>query len=187
MTKYSSQAHIMPLELFRSDLSNLPKTNRWVRLGDSLPWDKIELIYNARLHNGNRGAGNFKATHAVYSGIVKKKNKPKKELKRCTEYLLNALFRGIHTAFGLIARNSMDCFTGLKRNDRKLFFTIMKMWWQQKVMFQTGIHRCEDRIVSIFQPHVRPIVRGKARSRVEFGSKIGVSVVEGYSFTDHFS
>ena len=34
--------------------------------------------------------------------------------------------------------------------------------------------RCDDRIVSISQPHVRPIVRGKASHTVEFGLKLSV-------------
>ena len=50
-----------------------------------------------------------------------------------------------------------------------------------------GKHTCENRIVSIHQPHVRPIVRGKAKAKVEFGAKIGVSIVSGYSFIDHHS
>ncbi len=54
-------------------------------------------------------------------------------------------------------------------------------------MFSQRSHHVEDRIVSIHQPHVRPIVRGKARSHTEFGSKIHVSLVDGYSFLDTLS
>ena len=36
-------------------------------------------------------------------------------------------------------------------------------------------------------PRVRAIVRGKARARTEFGAKIGASIVEGYTFVDHYS
>ena len=49
---------------------------------------------------------------------------------------------------------------------------------------QNKTHQVEDRIVSIHQPHVRPIIRGKARSFVEFGAKIELSVVNGYSFLE---
>ena len=42
-----------------------------------------------------------------------------------------------------------------------------------------------NRIVSIYQPHLRPIVRGKAK--VEFGAKIGASIVNGYTYVDHLS
>jgi len=41
--------------------------------------------------------------------------------------------------------------------------------------------------VSIHQPHVRPIVRGKAKAKVEFGAKIHVSLVDGYAFLDELS
>jgi len=54
-------------------------------------------------------------------------------------------------------------------------------------MFETRTHKVEDRIVSIHQPHVRPMVRGKARHKTEFGSKIHLSMVDGYSFMDTIS
>jgi hypothetical protein len=45
----------------------------------------------------------------------------------------------------------------------------------------------ENRIVSLSQPHVRPIPRGKQRAKIEFGAKLAVSVVNGYTFADHVS
>ena len=54
-------------------------------------------------------------------------------------------------------------------------------------MYRSKTHTCADRILSIFQPHVRAIVRGKAKARTEFGAKIGASIVEGYTFIDHHS
>jgi hypothetical protein len=45
----------------------------------------------------------------------------------------------------------------------------------------------DDRIVSITQPHVRPIKRGKAGRDTEFGAKLSVSVVDGFSFVDRLS
>jgi len=45
----------------------------------------------------------------------------------------------------------------------------------------------EDRIVSLSQPHIRPIVRGKAGKPVEFGAKISASCIEGYVFLDRMS
>jgi transposase, IS5 family len=40
--------------------------------------------------------------------------------------------------------------------------------------------RIDHRIVSLTQPHVRPIVRGKSGNPTEFGAKLSVSCVEGY-------
>jgi len=54
-------------------------------------------------------------------------------------------------------------------------------------MYDKKVHQCPERIISVFQPHVRPIVRGKSKAKVEFGSKIGVSIVQGYTFVDRFS
>jgi hypothetical protein len=54
-------------------------------------------------------------------------------------------------------------------------------------MYQTQTHSIEHRIVSIHQPHVRPIVRGKTNAQVEFGSKIQVSLMNGYAFLDELS
>ena len=45
-------------------------------------------------------------------------------------------------------------------------------------MFTNNTHSVEDRIVSISQPYIRPIVRGKAKSPVEFGAKLDLSVDE---------
>ncbi|WP_460197685.1 hypothetical protein [Segatella asaccharophila] len=52
-------------------------------------------------------------------------------------------------------------------------------------MFVNHVYVCKDRIISLYQPFVRPIVKGKAKT--EFGAKIGVSVVKGYTFIDHHS
>lgn len=65
------------------------------------------------------------------------------------------------------------------------FITLLKMYRQQKDMFMSGIRQCNNRIISIFQPHVCPIVHGKAK--VEFGRKIGTSIVNGYTFIDYHS
>ena len=54
-------------------------------------------------------------------------------------------------------------------------------------MFKQKIHQVDHRIVSIHQPHVRPIVRGKANAYVEFGAKINVSLMNGFAFLDDFS
>ncbi len=51
-------------------------------------------------------------------------------------------------------------------------------------MSENNKRRIDDRIVSIMQPHIRPIIRGKAGKSVEFGAKLSVSCVNGYVFLD---
>lgn len=69
----------------------------------------------------------------------------------------------------------------------KCLMVMHTLYDQQLEMYQQRSHRCADRIVSISQPHVRPIVRGKASQRVEFGAKISVSLVDGFVLLDRFS
>ncbi|MHC1689231.1 MAG: hypothetical protein AB9833_00145 [Bacteroidales bacterium] len=54
-------------------MDQLPKHSRWVQLGDNLPWEKIELIYNSRLNNVNRGAGNKPARMIIGELLIKHK------------------------------------------------------------------------------------------------------------------
>jgi len=54
-------------------------------------------------------------------------------------------------------------------------------------MYINRTHQIEDRIVSISQPHVRPIVRGKATSDVEFGAKVAINIVDGYAYVETLS
>ena len=51
-------------------------------------------------------------------------------------------------------------------------------------MFENRCQRISGRIVSLSQPHIRPIVRGKASAPVEFGAKLSASVVDGAVFLD---
>lgn len=58
---------------------------------------------------------------------------------------------------------------------------------QQRYMLENKVHSVEDRIVSLSQPWIRPIVRGKSKAPTEFGAKISISVVNGYTFIDKIS
>ena len=49
----------------------------------------------------------------------------------------------------------------------KQYLTIIKLYEQQKYMYDNKVHSVEHRIVSISQPWLRPIVRGKVKAPVE--------------------
>lgn len=70
----------------------------------------------------------------------------------------------------------------------KCLQVIHELHRQQTRMHVNRTHSVEHRIVSISQPHVRPIVRGKAGRKVEFGAKISIShLKEGYVALDRLS
>ncbi len=58
---------------------------------------------------------------------------------------------------------------------------------QQLWLYENRKKSVEDRIVSLNQPHIRPIIRGKAGKTVEFGAKLSASYMNGYVFLDHIS
>lgn len=54
-------------------------------------------------------------------------------------------------------------------------------------MYDNRVHSVPDRIVSVSQPFVRPIVRDKAGKPVEFGAKLNISVVDGWTRLEYSS
>ena len=54
-------------------------------------------------------------------------------------------------------------------------------------MYDNRTHSVPDRIVSVSQPFVRPIVRRKAGKPVEFGAKLDISVVDGWTRLECYS
>ena len=75
----------------------------------------------------------------------------------------------------------------LSKKEYRDLLVVQELYRQQKAMYDAQIHHAQSRIVSISQPHVRPIVRGKAGASVEFGAKIELALVDGYAFIDHLS
>lgn len=67
------------------------------------------------------------------------------------------------------------------RKQQETLSTIRTLYEQQYSMYKNRNHQVEHRIVSIGQPHVCPIVRGKIKAAVEFGAKIAISIVKGYA------
>ncbi len=59
-----------------------------------------------------------------------------------------------------------------------MYETIRELYRQQKYMYENKTHVVENRIVSLSQPYIRPIVRGKAKAKTEFGPKYDISIDE---------
>jgi len=67
----------------------------------------------------------------------------------------------------------------LKPRQKEVLATIRALFDQQSFMYENKVHSVPDRIVSISQPWVRPIVRGKTCANTEFGAKVHVSTDDG--------
>ena len=121
-----------------------------------------------------------------YLNVAKKKKRPYKIIRKAIGQQLNYVNRDLKQIEGLLADyNSTDwIFT---THELKYLQVINEVYRQQKQMHTTKTHSTLNRIVSIHQPHVRPMVRGKAGSDVEFGSKIGVCIHDGLTYLDNLS
>ena len=70
-------------------------------------------------------------------------------------------------------------YAGIYRNiktDVPTVLAILKLYGQQKYMYDHKVHSVPGRIVSISQPWLRPIVRGKVTAPVESGAKFDLSL-----------
>ncbi len=115
-----------------------------------------------------------------YLNVAKKKNKSNKELHKAIGQQLRFLRRNLKSINNLLDKIPDNNFP-LEHRDQKIFWVIQHIYDQQAKMYREHTHSVENRIVNIYQPYVRPIVRGKNKAQVEFGAKLGVSIQNGYA------
>lgn len=117
--------------------------------------------------------------HKRYLSQSKKKKASKASLRKTLRYLLNCVERNLGHIDDMLNMVDGPAFPLAHKYQRQLW-VIHTLYDQQRGMYEADRRRCEDRIVSISQPHVRPIVRGKTGKSVEFGAKLGLSLFGGY-------
>jgi hypothetical protein len=121
-----------------------------------------------------------------YLNVAKKKRRTYKEIRKAVRSQLNFVSRDLKHIDILLASET-DLNSIFDKHQLKYLQVVNEVYRQQKEMHTNKTHSALNRIVSIHQPHVRPMVRGKAGSDVEFGSKIGVCVHNGLTYLDHLS
>jgi IS5 family transposase len=120
----------------------------------------------------------------AFLNYSKKKRKSHKDHRKVKRKLLTCLKRNLRY-IDQILPNPEELILGkdypLDKVDLDMLKTIKELYTQQKQMYDSNTRKCDNRIVSIHQPHVRPIARGKQNAQVEFGSKLGVSLDNGFA------
>jgi hypothetical protein len=119
-----------------------------------------------------------------YLALAKQKKSTKNAIRKGIRKQLNYVKRNLKTIDKMATEGLL---TLLDRRLYRLVLVCHEVYRQQRWMYEHRSHRIGGRIVSLYQPHVRPIVRGKAQSPAEFGAKISVSLVDGFSFVDTLS
>ena len=120
-----------------------------------------------------------------YLKVAKKRLPSRQERREAIAKQLQYIKRNLSHIEKLL--NSGAKLSNLSPRKSKILLVVAEVYRQQLWMYENESNRIDDRIVSITQPHVRPIVRVKAGKPVEFGAKLSVSCFEQYVFLDHLS
>lgn len=122
----------------------------------------------------------------AFVSFSKKRKKDKKSIRKAVGQQLRFVRRNLETINKMLdlsaKKNRPICW---QKEDWRTFWIIQELYRQQDEMFRDRRRRIDDRIVSIQQPHARPIKRGKGGGKdTEFGPKINVSMTEGMAKVD---
>lgn len=109
-----------------------------------------------------------------YLALAKCKKRPTKKIRKAIKKQLQYIRRD---------REYIEWFMSygyyLDKHQLERLAVIDKLYEQQEYMYKNNVHTVPNRIVSISQSFVRPIVRGKSKAPVEFGAKLDFSIENG--------
>jgi hypothetical protein len=146
-------------------------------------WKSLSEHLKITLFNATKPRTYRETARNAYMAYVKKRKNTYDEIQFAIRSQLQYVRRNLDTITEMIANGADESILGeelLKKLD-----TIKEVYRQQKYMYDNKTHTVEDRIVSIAQPHIRPIVRGKAGVPVEFGAKVATAHIGGFTFIIH--
>jgi len=144
----------------------------------------IEVLWPYSQRKGHKTRYNRKKAQKQYLSIAKQKRPKAIKSRAVIGKQLECIQRNLEDIGKLLLYTGLDV---LRERDLDRIMGICKLHRQQDMMYASRTHQCDNRIVSLRQPHVRPIIRGKAGRPFEFGQKLALSVVKGYTFVERQS
>lgn len=166
--------------------------NRWVKKAEKIPWEAIEEKY-AALFPGKKGMP-AKPLRTALGSLLIQKQLQFSDRELVEEIRENPYFQyfiglpGYQDTIPFVPsllvefrkRLTAEVLEEIDLCDdlSKQLATIRTLVEQQQYMYENKVHSVPDRIVSISQPYIRPIARGKAKAPVEFGAKLDLSIDE---------
>ena len=123
---------------------------------------------------------------------IKSRKKAQKQIRQFSQRNIRQLEEAVNNVklsiknTGLEAINSADkAKKQFIEKAQEFLDTASKILTQQKDIYQAL--PVKERIVSVHQPHIRPMVRGKYPVNVEFGPKILLNLKNNFLFLEHLS
>ena len=150
--------------------------------------EKTELIIDC-LHEPDVGKREKPRTYRQrarkdYLVVAKKRKPSRKAIRKAIGKQLRYIGRNLVHIKELAGGDRLSL---LSRREYRNLLICSEVYRQQNYMYENHLRSVSGRIVSVSQPHVRPIVRGKAGKAVEFGAKISASKIDGYAYLDRLS
>jgi IS5 family transposase len=105
---------------------------------------------------------------AAFLNVAKQKKPHRRKIKAAIRRQLDYLQLNLDAIDVLIASGAR--LSDLKAHWWRKLLVISELQRQQMILLVVKTRSIPDRIVNLVQRHVRPIVRGKARAAVEFGT-----------------
>ena len=140
----------------------------------------IDELYEASVEETKPRTYRQKA-RKCYLMLVRNKRPGKHLIRKTLKSQLQYLRRNLGHIEDLAEAGNLTA-----RQQAKLL-VIQEVLRQQKQMYDNNRHAVENRIVSVSQPWVRPIVRGKLTAKTEFGAKVALSLENGYARIEKLS
>jgi len=148
----------------------------------------IDLLYHGHCLWKNKPRTYRRIAHKQYLAFAKRRNPRKATIKKACGQQLRYLRRNlkyINQMLDEIQQQQLTCSWTHKEWHR--LWVLQELYRQQECMYRDGRRRIAHRIVNIAQPYVRPIQRGKAGKKTEFGAKLNVAQTEGFARIDQLS
>ena len=120
-----------------------------------------------------------------YLAVAKQRRPTAKQRRTAIRKQLQYIKRNLSSISQLLEAGAS--LSSLSHKQYKMLLVVAEVYRQQLWMYENRASRIDDRIVSLSQPHIRPIVRGKAGKNVEFGAKLSASCIGEYIFLDRIS
>jgi len=158
-----------------TDVKLLWDCNKWI-------FEAIETLSSAM--GVRRPRSRYKDQCRKQRQYEKQKRKTYKQARRRKRVLLYLLNKGLGQLQHLLDTH-IDIHQHLDKRFYSHLKTIKQIRFQQQYLYSNHPTKISGKIVSLFKPYIRTIIRGKEAKPVEYGAKVQVSQCDGINFIDH--
>ena len=150
---------------YPTDIELCDKARRWTEVILDHLWMEYGLLEGHK----SKPRTYRETARKRFLNLNKRRKKSPKKIRKEIRYQLGCIRRNLNyiEQYGMLYG-----YDKLFKIEADRLGTIYKFYEQQKYMYDNKVHSVENRIVSLSQPWVRPIVRGKSKAPTEFGAVI---------------